>query len=786
MNRIFLTLSLLCFFSMALLAQKATVTGKVTEAKSGTPLIAATVQIGDIGLTTDLDGGFLTAIEPGTYEAIISYVGYETKKMPLTLAPGEVKTIEIPLEESLNILQTATVTSGKHEVALGEVTVSLDVIKPSLIQSTNQTSLSGLLDKVPGVNMVGDQANIRGGSGFSYGAGSRVLLLVDDIPIYQADAGFPQWEDVPLENIEQVEVVKGASSALYGSSALNGIINVRTAYAKSKPETSFAPFFTVYMNPKNEALKWWDSQPYNTGFSGSHRRKIGKLDLVLGGLYYRNESYRDSSYSRRGRFNLNTRYRISDRLSVGVNTNFNKNKGSSFFFWQGLDNLYRAGASISNSNNFRYNIDPYITWFDPGNNRHKLMGRFFSVSNNTGTAEADQSNISDMYYGEYQFQRKMEKIGLVASAGLVYIGTKVRAPLYGDTTFTSRNLAGYLQFDKKFFDKLTFSAGFRFEDNTVLTPEIVTYRQNEVVFLQDTIPGGEIKESKPVVRFGTSYQINQGTFLRASWGQGYRFPTIAEKFIYTFFGNVPILPNFDLHSETGWTAELGLRKGFKLDNFIGFVDLAGFVSEYSDMMEFIFVTKSFAFQSQNIGDTRIRGAEISVNGKGSFFGWETTMLMGYTYIDPRFKEFGLDLPSGSDGRVNAQGSSVCSQPNDPEKKLCKNVLKYRYRHTAKLDVEMRRKKFSAGVAAFYNSYMENIDAAFETPLLKPPTGIGLQEWRAAHDSGDVVWSLRSAYIFTDHVKVSVIVNNLFNREYSTRPAQLEGPRHVTMRLDFNF
>lgn len=794
MKSFYLTSSLLCFFSLAAFAQKATLSGRIIEAKTNTPLIAATVQIGAEGVTTDLNGGFTFVLDAGEYNLSVSYVGYDPQMQTVNLAPGENKTIEISMEESLNILKTATVTSGKHEVALGEVTVSLDVLKPSLLQSTNQTSLSGLLDKVPGVNMIGDQANIRGGSGFSYGAGSRVLLLVDDIPIYQADAGYPQWEDVPLENIEQVEVVKGASSALYGSSALNGIINVRTAYAKSKPETSIAPFFTVYMNPSREELVWWDSQPYSTGISASHRRKIGKLDLVLGGNYLRTESYRDSSFTRRGRINMNTRYRITDRLSVGVNANINKNKGSSFFFWQGLDALYRPGAAISNSENVRYNVDPYVTWFDPGNNRHKVMGRIFNVDNITGTAEADQSNISDVRYGEYQFQRKMRKLNLVATAGIVYIGTKVKAPLYGDTTFTSRNLAGYLQLEKKFFDRLTFSGGFRFEDNTVNTPEIVSYRRNEAVIWTGRIPNGEIRESKPVVRVGTSYELSSNTFLRGSWGQGYRFPTIAEKFIYTFFGNVPIVPNFRLHSETGWTGELGMRKGFKLDNFIGFLDVSAFISEYSNMMEFTFVTGKIdslpigfgAFQSQNIGDTQIKGAEISLNGKGNFFGWETTLMAGYTYIDPRFKEFGLDHPVGSPGRIAAQGSSVCSQPGDPDHKKCKNVLKYRYRHTAKIDIEMTRKRFTIGLAAFYNSFMENIDAAFETPLLKPPTGIGLQEWRAAHSSGDVVWSLRSAFRISDHIKATAIMNNLFNREYSTRPAELSAPRNLTMRMDFNF
>ena len=76
------------------------------------------------------------------------------------------------------------------------------------------------------------QANIRGGSGWSYGAGTRVLVMVDDMPLISGDAGQVQWNLIATENVNQVEIIKGASSALYGSSALNGIINIRTDYTK--------------------------------------------------------------------------------------------------------------------------------------------------------------------------------------------------------------------------------------------------------------------------------------------------------------------------------------------------------------------------------------------------------------------------------------------------------------------------------------------------------------------------------------------------------------------------
>lgn len=788
MNKYKSTLTVLFLFVVAFLsAQTATITGTVTEEKNGSPLITATVQVGENGTITDLDGHYELQLPPGDYEIIFSFVGLENVRQSISLKANEIRQLDVALPESNNILSTATVTSGKHERALGEVTVSLDVLRPNLIENTNQTSLSGLLDKVPGVNLVGDQANIRGGSGFSYGAGSRVLLLVDDMPIQQADAGFPQWEDVPLENIEQVEVVKGAASALYGSSALNGIVNVRTAYAKAKPETKFSPFATTFMAPKNEAAKWWDTPRYSVGGGVSHKQKIGKLDLVLGGFYIRNESINDSTWSRRGRINVGTRYRITDRLSVGLNTNFNKTKGASFFFWGGLDSLIlRPGAAVSESDNLRFNIDPFVTYYDPANNRHKLMGRFFSVKNNTGTSESDQSNQSDVKYAEYQFQRKMDRIGMILSAGGVYIGTAVRAPLYGDTTFTSRNMAGYLQIDQRLFEKLNLTGGFRYEHNNIITPEIIEYEIEGQVARRDTVPGGEIKEAKPVFRFGASYELGRATFLRASWGQGYRFPSIAEKFIYTLFGGTPILPNVDLNSETGWSAELGLRQGFKVGTFSGFLDLAAFTSEYQDMMEFNLVLGSFppSFQSQNVGDTRIRGYEASVTGKGKMFGLETMVLAGYTYIDPKFKEWASidSLKSGSaafrqtEAYQNAINSSICSNGNS-----CENILKYRYRHTAKVDIESRAGQFSVGVSAIYNSFMENIDEVFEA-LVVP----GLRKFRQDNNKGDLILGARVAFFPNDHLKLALIGGNLTNREYVARPGKIEPTRNFTLRVDYSF
>lgn len=68
----------------------------------------------------------------------------------------------------------------------------------------------------------------------------------------------------------------------------------------------------------------------------------------------------------------------------------------------------------------------------------------------------------------------------------------------------------------------------------------------------------------------------QATFLRYSYGQGYRYPTIAEKYIFTNAGGITIYPNPEVKPETSWNTEVGLKQGFKIGMFQGFADIAVF------------------------------------------------------------------------------------------------------------------------------------------------------------------------------------------------------------------
>ncbi|MBC8173402.1 MAG: TonB-dependent receptor [Chitinophagales bacterium] len=746
----FFSCGLFLFFSVMLVAQPATLTGTITDAKTNEPLPGANVITNNgTGTSADTDGKYFLQLDSGNYTIEYRFIGYISQKTDVAFLPGETKELHILLQADAGILNTVVVSGSKFEKRISEETVTIDVIKADLIEHTNDIKLDKTVERIPGVNVIDGQANIRGGSGYSYGAGSRVLLLMDDLPILTGDAAYPSWDFIPMENIQQVEIIKGAASALYGSSALNGIINVRTAYPKSTPETKISFFNGAYFSPPDTLQKWWGNDfPFFTGASFSHKHKWNKFDFVAGAYVYSGDSYLQDVFHRRARANTNLRYRINGNLSVGVNVNTQLSKNASFFFWNNIDTgLYIPfRGTLTHNEGFKMTIDPYLHYYGKNGSRHKVLLRYYQNHNKN---DQEQSSLSDLIYGEYQYQKHFEKINFVATGGVLSSYAQTVAELYGDTTYTTSNEAAYIQLDKKFLNKLNVSGGVRYEFNQI----------------------AGLQESRPVFRVGANYQAADYTFIRASWGQGYRFPTIAEKYISTNISILGIFPNPDLRSETGWSSELGIKQGMTISNWQGYADVSAFVSEYFDMMEFTFgyypetgVAIPYGFKSLNIGNTRIQGIEISLIGEGKLGNIHTTILTGYTYIDPKFQEF--------DSVTDASSSADY------------NILKYRFKHTAKLDVECTIRKFRIGAYINYFSFMEAVDAAFVDPISPGSTVYiipGLQQYRDAHHNGDFVMDVRLAYKINAANEISLLCNNLLNREYSVRPAMMEAPRNITIK-----
>jgi iron complex outermembrane receptor protein len=125
-----------------------------------------------------------------------------------------------------------------------------------------------------------------------------------------------------------------------------------------------------------------------------------------------------------------------------------------------------------------------------------------------------------------------------------------------------------------------------------------------------------------------------------------------------------------------------------------------------------------------------------------------------------------------------------------------NMLKYRFKHLIKSDIQIDYKKWSTGISVRYNSYMVNIDNSFEflyayTSQGNPiPLGDvllpGLKNYRAKNNKGNTVVDYRLSYNINSAATVSAVVNNLFNLEYMSRPGDVQAPRTFAMQFRVQF
>ena len=290
--------------------QQVTVTGTVTDSKTNEPLIGVNIVVDETGgTTTDMDGKYRLDLAPGTHTFEFKYIGYVSVERQMTILEGHSKILDILLVDEAEQLQIVTVSTSKFEKKYGEETVSIDVLKPAFIENSNSVNTQEALNKVVGLEIRETSVGIRGGSGWAAGAATRVLFLVDDIPMLAPDNGIVPWEVLPLENVDQIEIIKGAASSLYGSSAMNGIINVRTQNPKNEPSAKVISYSGIYMNPSDKNLIWWKSRPGFHGESIVYRQRFGRVGLTLGGNYRSNQSYLSNDATNRFRLFAKLRWR---------------------------------------------------------------------------------------------------------------------------------------------------------------------------------------------------------------------------------------------------------------------------------------------------------------------------------------------------------------------------------------------------------------------------------------------------------------------------------------------
>lgn len=746
------------FFTITSFAQDVIIRGTVSDASNDETLPGVNVVLENAkGTVTDLKGKYSLQSTEGKHTITFSFLGYKSKTKEVTLEKGKDLVLDIQLKTDAKVLQISTVTGSQYEKNLSQETVTMDVISPALIKNTNARELSEVVYKTPGVQIQDGQVSIRGGSGFSYGVGSRVAILIDNQGAMAGDLGDGKWKFVPIENAEQVEVIKGASSVLYGSSALNGVINVQTGWAKETPQTEINLFSGLYDNPKRKEIIWWNKNrtPWFWGGSFNHRQRFGNLDLVVGGNVNYNFNYLQSADERRGRISFKTKYTTpkTKRTSFGVNVNLMNENSTRFFLPVDLDTFALHKRDGSNDKYTMTMVDPHFTHFDKKNNRHIVRGRWFNIFRK-GEGETPNAN-SNLLSGEYQFQSNVKNKVFVTSGLMGSYGFS-RSNLY-DNLRTTWAAAVYSQLEYKPWQKLTLVGGARYEVTAV-----------------DSL----VEATKPVFRTGLNWEASNTTNIRASWGQAYRLPSVGERFISAEFGGgIEIYPNPGLKAETGWSAEIGLKQGLKVGNWMGYFDASLFWMEYTNQVEYKLKIESGKprLSPRNVQNSRVAGYELSLIGKGKIGPIGVTVFGGYTYSYP------ANLNGDSTQRnVDTYLSNMFKYYGKMNVSDTSKVMQLRNKHIVRFDLQLDYKAVSFGTSVYYNSFPDKIDGIYY--VLFPD----LYDFVDKRKNGDWVMDMRASVKIKKHLQVSLIAKNLFNLEYANRPGVLEPPRNYTLQLRYTF
>jgi len=474
-------------------AQTGEIIGTVID-NNGQPLIGANiiVQKSLRGTATDSKGNFrIKDLPDGKYRIIVSAVGYKKVTSDIITIKNDTKRVEFTLEPTSYQFDQLIVTANKYVKNKSEIAASSYVIDQQIFSKKNYRQIDDALRYVPGVTMTADQLSIRGSSGYSRGAGTRVLVAIDGIPIYSPDSGDIIWELIPISEIGRVEIIKGPASSLYGSSAIGGVVNILPKEISSNPVTYIKFQNGVYSNPAHNEWKWTEKILTFNSQTITHSNSIGKLNFSTSFTRFEDYSYRKNDYQLRFAGYLKANYNFTERTSINLfGTGYTRNK-ETFNYWKNIKNALLPPdediGQITSSDrtivglklNHLVSDDLYISL---------IPSAYISFWKDD--SQSKNKSDSKLFRNELRTNYTISKNANIISGAEIQLN-KVRSNIFGDRT--SQGYAVYVQADYKPVQTVNLSLGLRYDYSKL----------EDLPITQSLSP-----------KLGITYQLNDNTTLR--------------------------------------------------------------------------------------------------------------------------------------------------------------------------------------------------------------------------------------------------------------------------------
>ena len=536
---------LMCIYSVHVHGQAAEISGRVISQADPVPFVNIVLSKIGKGTSSNEEGFFIIQdINPGNYTLHVTAVGYEPFSKKIRLGTQNIQNLQIELIAAAEQLEEYVISGTLKPVNRLESPVPVEVYTPTFLKKNPTPSIFEALQNVNGVRpQINCNVCNTGDIHINGLEGPYTLVLIDGMPIVSGLGTVYGLTGIPNSLIEQIEVVKGPASTLYGSEAVGGLINVITKHAPAAPEFIADAFVTGYGE-------------YNFDL-GTKFRLGSDADLMLGVNYFKYDIPVDNNDD-----NF-TDVTLQDRISIFQKWNFKRDNGRIF----------------------------------------SLAGRYFYEDRWGGEMQwTPEFRGGDEIYGESIYTSRWEFVGKYQLPldekfllSVSYNDHKQNS-VYGDLPYLADQRIGFgqLTWDKQLGrNDILVGSSVRYnyyDDNTPATAALRTNEPDEVwipsLFIQDEISLAEKHNLLMGVRYdydkrhGSIYtprlayrwKISDNDILRLNSGTGFRVVNLFTEDHAALTGARDVIIAEELKPERSINFNLNYLKKIYSDNglFVGF------------------------------------------------------------------------------------------------------------------------------------------------------------------------------------------------------------------------
>ena len=568
-----------------------------------------------IGTVTDKNGFFeFKGVDSGACLVHASMIGYKLFSENFKVGDAENNTYKIflskePIEwKAVNVMG---LIPSKHSP---EITQMVETDKKI---NTNQNTLSSFLNNLYGIQVqtahdYGRNVNIsiRGSSDFKPGGyNNRVLLLLDGFPVSIPNSGSSDWNAIPFETVQRIEIVRGPASSIYGHNSMGGVINI------------------VTRSGGDEVKKWYPKLRFGSygsrGLSLSYSGKNQDTNINSSVGYSASNGHRFNSGFEQTRisFKVNKILPKNQKMQlsiIGCNS-FNQQPGFIYPDNPGLIS-YRESFRISGYLQMYYkrNIGENIVSISLATNQFKTDYR----DRNDTPLDKQQGKTN---YRDHSYIMRSQIQRFFNDAATLVIGTELSFDQSKSNVLRNiydqpeqGTVAAFLQYRKPLSEKFLYDLGLRYDLRNV--------------------SGGEEYEVKNFKAFSPKftfyYKANSFFTSHLSFNKGFRAPSISELFLeYESSYGLLLKGNPSLRSESLTSTEIGLK--YQKQESSLFCNV--FFNQYRDMIDFI-----YTIPVKSINREEVRGVGVELGSNTYLKKTGSNINLSYSYL--KMENINSDIP----------------------------------------------------------------------------------------------------------------------------------------------